>query len=115
MTIQTPVTATASRLYKYSSLASAEHLERLRVVLQEHELYLPNLVQLNDPSDGRPRLTRLSEEKMGSFLYEKFLQRNPNLAPAVQQREDFIIRFNVRKHGTDRLQEILTECLNAEL
>jgi hypothetical protein len=43
--MQTPthVRATAPQLYKYSSLASPEHLERLRVIIQEHELYLPNL------------------------------------------------------------------------
>ena len=115
MMIPTPARATASRFYKYSSLASAEHLERLRVIVQEHELYLPNLTQLNDPSDGRPRLSRLSEEQMGSFLYEKYLQRNPTLTLAVQQREDFIIRFNVRRHGTERLQRMLAESLNAEL
>jgi hypothetical protein len=115
MMIPTPARATASRFYKYSSLASPEHLERLRVILQEHELYLPNLSQLNDPADGRPRLTQLSEEQMGSFLHEKFLQRNPNLPLAAQRKEEFIIRFNVRRHGTERLQQMLTESLNSEL
>jgi hypothetical protein len=114
MTIPTPIRATAPRLYKYSSLASPEHLERLRVILQEHELYLPNLTQLNDPADGRPRLAPLSEEQMVSFLYEKLLQRRPNLMRAVQQREEAIIRFNVKKYGMESLQRMLTESLNAE-
>lgn len=115
MTLPTPIRATAPKLYKYSSLVSPHHLERLRVILQEHELYLPNLTQLNDPADGRPRLAPLSEEQMGSFLYEKLLQRRPNLNRADQIREEAIIRFNVKKHGTETLQRILTESLNSEL
>jgi hypothetical protein len=54
--------------YKYSGLSTSEHLERLRVIVQEHEIYLPTLPQLNDPADGRPRLAPLSENEMSSFL-----------------------------------------------
>jgi hypothetical protein len=79
--IPLPPKATVPLFYKYASLTTPDHLERLRVIIQEHELYLPNLDQLNDPADGRPRLAPLSEEQMGSFLYLKLVQRSPNLSP----------------------------------
>jgi hypothetical protein len=49
MQIPIPVRATVPRLYKYSSLPSDKHLSRLRVIIQDHELYLPNLEQLASP------------------------------------------------------------------
>jgi hypothetical protein len=107
--------ATVPYFYKYSSLASPEQLDRLRVIIQEHELYLPNLDQLNDPADGRPRLAPLSEEQMGSFLYSKLVQRSPHLTPAELEREREIIFYNVKLHGTEKLHRILTESLHSEL
>jgi hypothetical protein len=115
MQTPTPVRATVPRLYKYSSLASDEQLGWLGVIIREHELYLPNLEQLNDPADGRPSLAPLSEEKMGSFLYEKLVERSPHLSIAELRKEEEVIRYNVRLHGTEKLQRILTEVLHKEL
>src|SRR5260370_41948791 len=96
--IPLPPKATVSLFHKYSSLATPEHLERLRVIVQEHELYLPNLDQLNDPADGRPRLAPLSEEEMSSFLYQKLVQRSPHLSPSELAREREVISYNVKLH-----------------
>lgn len=41
-----PPKATVPDFYKYSSLTTPEYLDRLRVIIQEHELYLPNLGKL---------------------------------------------------------------------
>jgi len=114
-TIPLPPKATAPLFYKYSSLATPEHLERLRVIVQEHELYLPNLDQLNDPADGRPRLAPLSEEEMSSFLYQKLVQRSPHLSPSELAREREVISYNVKLHGTGPLHRMLTESLHSEL
>jgi hypothetical protein len=115
--MQTPTLARATvpQLYKYSSLARDEQLEWLGVIIRKHELYLPNLEQLNDPADGRPSLAPLSEEKMGSFLYEKLVERSPYLSIAELRKEEEVIRYNVRLHGTEKLQRILTEVLHKEL
>lgn len=113
--IPLPPKATVPHFYKYSSLATPEHLDRLRVIIQEHELFLPNLDQLNDPADGRPRLAPLSEEQMGSFLYSKLDQRSPHLTRAELEREREIIFYNVKLHGTETLHRILTESLHSEL
>ncbi len=113
--IPLPPTATAPFFYKYSSLPTPEHMERLRVIVQEHELYLPSLPQLNDPADGRPRLASLSEEQMSSFIYTKLVQRSPDLSPAELARERAIIVYNVKLHGTKTLLRMLTEGLHSEL
>src|ERR1700691_586316 len=115
MQTPTPVRATVPQLYKYSSLARDEQLGWLGVIIREHELYLPNLEQLNDPADGRPSLALLSEEKMGSFLYKGLIERSPHLTLAELQEEERIIRYNIRLHGKETLQRILTESLHQEL
>lgn len=107
--------ATVAFFYKYSSLATTQNLERLRVIIQEHELCLPSLDQLNDPADGRPRLAPLSEEQMSHFLYVKLVQRSPQLSRAQLDRERAIIDYNVRLHGTKVLQKDLTAVLHSEL
>ncbi|SRR6266851_4139650 len=113
--IPLPPKATVPLFYKYSSLATHEHLARLRVIIQDHELYLPNLDQLNDPADGRPRLAPLSEEQMSSFLYLKLVQRSPHLSRAELAREREVIFYNVKLHGTEPLHRILSKSLHSEL
>jgi hypothetical protein len=113
--IPLPHTATIPFFYKYSSLATPAHLERLHTIVQEHELYLPSLDQLNDPADGRPRLAPLSEEQMGSFLYLKLVQRSPHLSHAELAREREVIFYNVKLHGTKTLHRLITEALHSEL
>jgi hypothetical protein len=115
MTIPNPTSATVSRLYKYSSLATPEHLERLRVIIQDREIYLPTLTQLNDPADGRPRLAALSEDQAVSLLFGAFRNANPGLAPDVQKEKETQIRLNVQRLGPDRLQQLITEQLNTEM
>lgn len=114
-TIPLPPKATVPHFYKYSSLSTPEHVERLRVIIQKHELYLPTLNQLNDPVDGRPRLAPLSEDQMITFLYTGLVQRSPQLSPAQLAMEHAIIFHNVKLHGTNALQQILTEFLHSEL
>lgn len=115
MQIPVPQKATVPRLYKYSSLATDEHLARLRVIVQEHELYLPSLPQLNDPADGRPHLAQLSEEKMADFLLDRLAERSPHLSEAELRHEEAVIRYNVNFHGPEKLQPILAKDLHKEL
>lgn len=113
--IPLPPKASIPLFYKYSSLTKPEHLERLRATIQEHELYLPNLDQLNDPADGRPRLAPLSEEEMSYFLYLKLVQRSSHLSVAELDKEKAIIYYNVKRHGTKGLHRSLTQILHREL
>ncbi|MGA8012523.1 MAG: DUF2971 domain-containing protein [Candidatus Acidiferrales bacterium] len=112
MTIPKPVRSNCPYLYKYSS---PEHLEWLRVTILEHELYLPNLKELNDPADGRPKLALQSEDEMASFFYEQFIRLHPGLTPAEQKREAEIISFNVKLHTPAGLQPMMVEALDTEL
>jgi hypothetical protein len=112
MSIPMPPRATSSHFYKYSS---PDHLERLKTILLEHELYLPNLTQLNDPTDGRPKLAPMSDDQMTSFLCSDLARRNPTLPLAALEHEAMVIRYNVQSHGPEVLRGIMSELLNSEL
>jgi hypothetical protein len=103
--VPSPVKASGSHFYRYSSL---EHPEWLKKIILEHELYVPSVGQLNDPADGRPLLAPLSEEKMFDFLYP----RNPTLTLGAQQNEIKLLRYNIHLHGPEVLQRKMTGMLN---
>ncbi|MGD1158419.1 MAG: DUF2971 domain-containing protein [Terriglobia bacterium] len=108
----TPRKATGSHFYKYSS---PEHLERLKVIILEHELYFPNPSQLNDPADGRPKLLPLSIDQMVSFAHSDFIRRHPDLPRDAQEREAVKIRSLVQIHGPEPFQRMMAERLYTEL
>jgi hypothetical protein len=112
MTIPTPTRATASKFYKYSG---PEHLERLKVIILKHELYFPNLSQLNDPADGKPKLLPLSPDRFVSFLYSDFIARNPGLTRDCQEKEAIKIRSMVQSFGSEEAQRVMAQGLYAHL
>jgi hypothetical protein len=112
MTLPIPQKSTAAHLYKYSSPAN---LGWLKDILHRHEIYLPNLTQLNDDNDGLPRLAIQSEQEMADFLCDKLSQRNPNMSPQELQHEEKVIRFNVHLHGPAALHPNLVQLLDDQL
>ena len=65
--IPIPVKASGTHFYRYSEF-SGEKQGWLKKIIYEHRLYVPNLSQLNDPADGRPKLAQKSEDQLFSFL-----------------------------------------------
>jgi hypothetical protein len=112
MSTPIPTRATGSHFYKYSN---PEHLERLKAIMLEHELYLPNLTQLNDPTDGRPKLAPMSDAQMTAYLRNDFVRRNPTVPLATLEHEAMVISYNVEHHGPEVLRGIMSDLLNAEL
>jgi len=112
MATPAPVPATGTHFYRYGS---PEHLERLKIIVLEHELYIPSLDQLNDPADGRPVLAPMSEDHLVSFLLEDFLRRHPGLTLANQVREAMVIRYNVRRYGPEKILRMLSEVLKRRI
>jgi hypothetical protein len=112
MKIPSPIKACGTRFYKYSSAA---HLDWLKVILLQHELYLPSLPELNDPTDGRPKLALLSEDQMVSFLHDAWCRNNPNATFQRQSKEAEIIRYNVQLHGGAKLIGEFSHVLNDQL
>src|SRR5438132_523886 len=66
--------APATHLYKYQS---AEHFDRLRHLLLNHELYFPTVTALNDPADCRPRLVSTSPRHLTRFLIRVWARNHP--------------------------------------
>jgi hypothetical protein len=112
MPLPEPQKSTAPYLYKYSP---PEHLEWLRDILLKHELYLPNLSELNDNNDGLPHLALQSEEEMAAYLCDNLHRYRPDLSPEELPYERGVIRYNVTQHGPADLQEIILKVLDAEL
>jgi len=57
----------------------------------------------------------MSGHKFAAYLFQDFLRRNPGAPFAVRRREEFIIHYNILRHGVKRLQTIFSEGLNSEL
>jgi len=112
MTLPEPRKATAPHFYKYSNAA---HPERLKDILHQHEIYLPNLTELNDDNDGLPRLAMQSEDEMISFIYRQFVKNNPDMPKEELQKYELIIRYNVRNHGPAALHPSLVQSLDTQL
>jgi hypothetical protein len=107
-----PRKSTASHFYKYSSTAN---LGWLKDILHKHEIYLPNLAELNDDNDGLPHLAMQTEEEMAKFLSSKLAERNPTMSLGALEREAEVIRFNVRLHGPAALHPDMVRLLDEEL
>ena len=69
-------------LYKYGSC----DLSKLKSIITKDELYFPTSRELNDPAEAKPRLARLSLEKILSFLYDMYVINNPGLSSESYQR-----------------------------
>jgi len=112
MPLPIPQKSRAPYLYKYASPA---HLDWLKDTLHKHELYLPNLTELNDDNDGLPRLSHQTEEEMADFLWERLKRANPHMTPQQPQHEEEVLRFNVRLHGPAALHPNLVKLLDEQL
>jgi hypothetical protein len=115
--IPLPIPATGSHFYKYSEFAG-ERRRWLKEIILENRVYLPKLTQLNDPTDGRPKLVRKSEDQLYTFLYNGpfgVLGRNPRLTVEEQVREAVVLDVSARLHGAEALMRGIVKSLNAEL
>jgi len=99
-----------SHLYKYCPSG----LDRLKSVITRSELYFPDPSQLNDPAEAKPKLAKLSLEKICSFLHNMFILNNPNLPPDLYQQNKAQIEFNVSRFGSQKILEEMSKTLNAE-
>ena len=92
--------ATAPFFCKYSGLPTPEHLERLRVIVQEHEIYLPTQPQPTLPIEGQA-LARLSEDEMTSlFLYT--ISSRTILSYRMRSWNTTDQLFSITSSGTER-------------
>jgi hypothetical protein len=107
-----PRKSTAPYFYKYTGPAN---LGWLREILHQHEIYLPDLTQLNDDNDGLPHLAMQSEEEMADFLWGAFKRAHPNMSPQELQHEERVLRFNVKSHGPATLHPNLVKVLDGQL
>src|SRR5947209_6915576 len=112
-----PIKATCSHFYKYASFDGQRKAWLTNLIL-DHKLYVPNLGQLNDPADGRPKLTQKSEDELFTLLYNSpsgILVRNPRMSVEEQIKEGLILDYNLRRHGVDVFMRGTASSLYKEL
>lgn len=110
--IPAPTHPTCSRLHRYQS---PEHLERLKTIILRHELYLPSVSQLNDPTDCRPKLAQLTVEEMESFLLGGYVLSHAREPLDELAKQIAVVRVNVQKHGLDWCMREAARLLNAQM
>jgi hypothetical protein len=99
-----------SHLYKYRSCK----LDWLKPVITKSELYFSTPDELNDPAEAKPRLAKLSLDKICNFLYDMFVITNPGLSPKTYQFTKAQIEYNGAQFGTDVLLKEMSKVLHAE-
>lgn len=115
--IPKPTRATGSHFYKYSPF-DGKRREWLKDTIVHHRIYVPNLTQLNDPPDGRPKLVGKTEDELYSFLYNGsfgVLKRNSTMSVEEQVKEAVILDVNLRRHGKDLIMRETARLLYQEL
>lgn len=115
VTIPTPQRATGSHFYRYSRLQSNEHLDWLKAIILKHELYLPSLIELNDPSDGRPKLSSLSIPQLVSYLQDSWCEGHPNATDAEKEDSKQVLLYNLPRFGNGWCIKKLSQSLNEQL
>ena len=119
----TPQKATGSHFYKYASLEHThedEHKMRLgwlEKTILNHQLYVPDVTQLNDPAEGRPRLTPLSEQQLFKFLYRgKYgvVARDPGRRIG-RVLDAMILDVNIRRHTPSTILRNISDILFDQL
>jgi hypothetical protein len=103
--------STAPFFYKYGSAA---YLNRLERILFDHELYFPTPSQLDDPKDGRPKLTEASLDSLIGFLTEGFRERNPNVSAAELAHHARVIDVSTRALSVPVVTTEMSKVLNLE-
>jgi len=115
--IPDPMKAICAHFYRYASF-DGERKTWLRSTILDHQLYVPNLSQLNDPADGRPKLTGNSEDQLFALLYNSpsgVLGRNPQMSIEEQIKEGLILDYNLRHHAVDVVMRGTANSLYKEL
>jgi hypothetical protein len=110
MTVFAPIKATGSHFYRYQS---PEHLDRLKPIILEHLLYVPNVAQLNDPTDCRPKIKPMSVDEMVRFLKNDYIQRTHVMELDLLQEYESRIREVIQTQGLEWFQRELSRILNS--
>jgi hypothetical protein len=112
MPLPSPQKSVSQYFYKYQGPAK---LEWLKEILHKHEIYMPNLRELNDDNDGLPHLALQDEREMADFLYDRFKRANPELPSERLAFHESVIRYNVHHHGPAALHPNLVKTLDEQL
>ncbi|MDD5773183.1 MAG: DUF2971 domain-containing protein [bacterium] len=101
-------------LYKYGS-AKDSKISYLESIILKNELYFPRPSELNDPAEGRPKLSNSPKDKFITFIWDSFILDNPNLNLTERVFHYKIIENMVNKSEGDELRNDLCKKMYNEL
>lgn len=104
-----PIKPKCLHLYRY---ASTEILDWLEPILLQNQLYFPSPSELNDPAEGKLKLSSDSESSISQFLYDQFVADKPNLPQAVYDNIKNDITNEVHSLGCAQTLKYMSKYLN---
>jgi hypothetical protein len=104
--LSNPRLATETHFYKYGT---ADHLDWLKPVILNHEIFLPEFGQLHlhDPTEGKPKLTPMSRKQLVDAVYRNYLLQHPNLSIAEQIVAESEIQKLVERTDSEEIRRSL--------
>lgn len=85
-------------VYKYGRITNLTWLEEIIV---KHIIYIPRPAELNDPREGRPRITRASDKDFIEMVFKRHLLGNPDLSPYQRAKARAEIAYNLPRFGVE--------------
>lgn len=107
-----PIKPKCHHFYRY---ASTEKLDWLKPILLQNQLYFPSPSELNDPAEGKPKPSIVSELSIAQFLYDQFVANNSELPQAVYDRIKHDITDEVHSLGCEQTLKHMSKYLNPYL
>ena len=83
-------------------------------IINKSELYFPTPDELNYPAEAKPKLAKLSLEKICEYLYDMFVINNPGLLSKTYQLSKAQIEYNGTRFRPDVLLKEMSKALHNE-
>jgi len=108
MMMKLPRRAAGSHFYKYGT--QVDWLER---IILKNELFFPELRQMKDPTDGRPKLAPTTPDQLVAVLHKYWVKEHPGSSIVNQQRALTRLRELMKSADIDKIRRELAEKLYA--
>ena len=102
---------TSTHFYRYSS---AQHLDWLKTIILNHQVYFPTINQLNDPVEGKPLITESSDREIARFLIRMWSSANPTASLDEVATRVGEVHNAMALYGVDWVRGEMTALLHKE-
>jgi hypothetical protein len=108
MAIKLPVLATGPHFYKYGT-----RVDWLENIILKHELFFPELKDMHDPADGKPKLAPTTEDELATVLHKYHVLKYPQLSLAAREKAAAWYKRAVEGEGLEKCRRSIAKKLYA--